>query len=500
MEKNQEQDASAGEHKDPTQSGQPKSLGKEIAFIGVVCAAQFMTQAGLSLAIAPLHIISNSFGASPKDLTWASAAYSLTVGTFILVAGRLGDVYGHRLLFIIGFCWFGLWSLLAGFSVWSNLIFFNCCRAFQGIGPALLLPNAVAILGRTYPPGPRKDMVFSLFGATAPGGYTVGATFSSLLAQRVGWPWGYWIMGIACFIFAGLGILIIPPTPHEKPQDGVSLPARLDMIGAATGIAALVLINFAWNQGPVVGWNVPYTYALLIVGIILLAGFLIMERKAPCPLLPRSVFKGEIAWVLGCIAAGWSSFGILVYYYYQFLEVIDGNSPLLTTAKWSGASASGACAAVVTGFLLGRVPPSIIIFIAMLAFLVGQILLATIPVDQIYWSQAFLIMLITPWGMDMSFPSGTVIMSNAMPREHQGVAGSLVNTVVNYSISLGLGFAGTVESYVNDDGRDTLKGYRGASYMGVGLAGLGVLLATCFMLVTWFRRGDGEKETPKQPV
>ncbi|OOF94510.1 hypothetical protein ASPCADRAFT_397329 [Aspergillus carbonarius ITEM 5010] len=484
-------------------SGQPKSLGKEIAFVGVVCAAQFMTQAGLSLAIAPLHIISDGFGASPKDLTWASAAYSLTVGTFILVAGRLGDVYGHRLLFIIGFSWFGLWSLLAGFSVWSNLVFFNCCRAFQGIGPALLLPNAVAILGRTYPPGPRKDMVFSLFGATAPGGYTIGATFSSMLAQLVWWPWGYWIMGIACFIFAGLGILLIPPTPHEKSQnDGISLSARLDVIGAATGIAALVLINFAWNQGPVVGWNMPYTYALLIVGIILLAGFLILERKVPCPLLPQSIFKGEVAWVLGCIAAGWSSFGILVYYYYQFLEVIDGNSPLLTTAKWAGASASGACAAVVTGFLLGRVPPSIIIFMAMLAFMVGQILLATIPVNQIYWSQAFLIMLITPWGMDMSFPSGTVIMSNAMPREHQGVAGSLVNTVVNYSISLGLGFAGTVESYVNDGGGDTLKGYRGASYMGVGLAGLGVLLATCFMTVTWFRRGkDDQKEgQSKQPV
>ena len=93
-------------------------------------------------------------------------------------------------------------------------------------------------------------------------------------------------------------------------------------------------------------------------------------------------------------------------------------------------------------------------------------------------------------------------MSNAMPREHQGVAGSLVNTVVNYSISLGLGFAGTVESYVNDGGGDTLKGYRGASYMGVGLAGLGVLLATCFMTVTWFRRGkDDQKEgQSKQPV
>ena len=117
----------------------PKSPLHEMAFVFVVCAAQLMTQAGLSLSIAPLKEISASFNSSPRDLTWTSAAYSLTVGTFIFVSGRLGDSYGHRLIFIIGFIWFGIWSLLAGFSVWSNPRFFDCCRAFQGIGPALLL-------------------------------------------------------------------------------------------------------------------------------------------------------------------------------------------------------------------------------------------------------------------------------------------------------------------------------------------------------------------------
>lgn len=87
----------------------------------------------------------------------------------------------------------------------------------------------------------------------------------------------------------------------------------------------------------------------------------------------------------------------------------------------------------------------------------------------------------------MSFPAGTVILSNSMPRQHQGLAASLVNTVVNYSISIGLGIAGTVESNVNNGGIDTLKGYRGACYTGVGLAGLGVFLAACFMFVTWDR-------------
>lgn len=87
----------------------------------------------------------------------------------------------------------------------------------------------------------------------------------------------------------------------------------------------------------------------------------------------------------------------------------------------------------------------------------------------------------------MSFPSGTLILSNAMPREHQGLAGSLVSTTVNYSISLGLGFAGTVESNINNGGRDVLRGFRGALYLGIGLAGLGVVVSICFMFVSWRR-------------
>jgi MFS family permease len=167
----------------------PKSLPQEIPFVAVVCMAQFMTQAVLSMSIAPVHIIGCGFDTSNSaELSWFAAAYSLTVGTFILVAGQLVDVYGHRRLFGLGFSGFSLWSLLARFSVWSNKIFFDCCRALQGIGPATLFPNAIAILGRTYPPGLRKEMIFSLFGATAPGGFIVGGVFSSIFAQFLWWP------------------------------------------------------------------------------------------------------------------------------------------------------------------------------------------------------------------------------------------------------------------------------------------------------------------------
>ena len=468
----------------------PFSLPHEILFIAIICSAQLLTQAGFGQAIAPLHITGDSFGTTnPGQLSWFAAAYSLTVGTFILIAGRLGDVLGHKHLFVIGYLWFGLWSLIAGLSVYSHSqIFFDVCRAFQGIGPALLLPNALAILGRTYPPGKRKDMIFSLFGATAPNGFIVGAVFISLLAERAWWPWGYWLMAITCAVVGSLAYFVIPSAAQEPSVD-----KSFDYLGSIFGVAGLILINVAWNQAPIVGWSTPYVYILLILGLLLLVAFFVVEKKVSTPLVPFQAFSGKTGFVLGCIALGWSSFGIWVFYFWQFSEVLRGFSPLLVTAQIVPAGISGLCAAVTTGILLSQLHPSYIMSFAMLAFCVGNILLATMPVSQTYWLQTFFSVIVTPWGMDMSFPAATIILSNFMPREHQGLAASLVNTLVNYSISIGLGIGGTVEVHVNRGNEDLLRGYRGAWYAGIGLSGMGLMLALYFVFSEQMQRRGAVK-------
>ncbi|KAG9680278.1 MFS general substrate transporter, partial [Aureobasidium melanogenum] len=240
-------------------------LGREIIFVAVICNAQLLTQAALGISIAPLHIIGGSFGASDAQLPWFPAAYSLTVGTFILFAGRLGDLFGHRRLFVAGWIWFALWSLIAGVAVYSNQIFSDICRALQGIGPAVLLPNALAILGRTYPPGGRKDMIFSIFGATAPGGFLLGAVFSSMLAQLAWWPWGYWILCIYCILLSGASFIVIPS------DDPISWPIpkeKFDIPGTTVGVLGLVFLNVAWNQAGVVGWREPMDRIQSVTSII----------------------------------------------------------------------------------------------------------------------------------------------------------------------------------------------------------------------------------------
>lgn len=104
------------------------------------------------------------------------------------------------------------------------------------------------------------------------------------------------------------------------------------------------------------------------------------------------------------------------------------------------------------------------------------------PVEQTYWAQTFVASIVTCWGMDMSFPAGVIVLSNHMPPEQQGVAASLINTVINYSISIGLGMAGTVEVNVNSGGLEPLKGYRGAFYLGIGFDAMAIVLAACLVL------------------
>ncbi|KZP18120.1 MFS general substrate transporter, partial [Athelia psychrophila] len=457
----------------------------EIPFVFLLCMAQGATQWGLAMSIAPLHIVGAHFGidGDAAQESWSAAAYSLTVGTFILVAGRLGDLYGHKRLFIIGWLWYALWSVIGGVSYWGpNVILFDFCRGMQGIGPALLFPNALAILGRTYPPGRRKEMVFSFFGLAAPSGFLIGSVFAGLISQLSFWPWLYWINAIACVIFALLSIPLVPSVHEYNPIRNE--PGHLDIPGCITGVIGLVLINFSWNQGPGVGWSTVYVYVLLIVGFCFMGLFFWIELHARHPLIPIKSLSTEIVLVLGAVAAGWASFGIWLFYLYQMWEVLRGQTPLASAAQISPVALAGGCAAITTGLVISKIHPGWLMLISMTAFTVGNVLLATMPIEQTYWTQSFIASIVTPWGMDMSFPASNIMVSNFMPRNQQGLSASLVNTVINYSISIGLGVAGTVESRILANGGSTLEGYRSAWYVGIGLGVLGMAISVCLLLLT----------------
>lgn len=137
--------------------GQP--LWRELLMVGVICMAQFTTQLALGQVMTPLYIIGEHFGIAdqPGKLSWLIAGYSLTVGSFILIAGRFGDVFGYKRMLVIGFAWNALWSLICGVAYYDNVVLFIFARVLQGIGPSICLPNGLALLGATYPAGKKKS-------------------------------------------------------------------------------------------------------------------------------------------------------------------------------------------------------------------------------------------------------------------------------------------------------------------------------------------------------
>lgn len=476
------------------------SLLRETVFVFCVCLAQLLTQACVAQTMNGVDAMAATFNVSnsPGDMSWFLASFSLTVGTFILISGRLGDMHGYKNVFLIGFVWLGVFLLAAGFSAYSHLgVLFLVFRGFQGIGLALCMPNGVALFGHYYPEGTRKHVVMCLFGAVAPSGWVVGALFLGLFVQKAWWPWTFWATGIACFGIAVVAALSIPKNiiNHEC--------GSFDWIGSVTGVCGLVLTNFACNQGPNVGWNTPYVYVLLIVGFLFLVAFLYSSYKVADPLIPPGALLGETGFVLLCIAAGWSCFGVWLYFTVRWLELVEGASPVLAAVHFIPVVFMGFAAAGITAFLVAHVPLSAIMLLALLAFLVGSIINGTRPVGQIYWAQKFVSLLILPFGMDMSFPAATIVLLNSVPRSQQGVAASLVSTFLNYSISIGLGLAGTVQHYTTK-GRapgleTTIYGIRRAFYMGMGLAGLGVVSAVVFLVLQHRHRLREQKKESVNP-
>ncbi|KAK6854179.1 MFS transporter [Apiospora arundinis] len=169
-------------------------------------------------------------------------------------------------------------------------------------------------------------MAFAFFGACAPGGGVFGFVFGGLF-ELAWWPWAFWSFAIALFFLTGFSVLIIPAQSRSPDQDKTMRQKLqiLDVPGALTGVAALVLFNFAWNQGAAYGWNQPYIGVCLVLGILFAVGFFFIEsRWAETPLVPFKVFTGDIIFVVACIACGWACFSIWVFYTSQFIEVLKG--------------------------------------------------------------------------------------------------------------------------------------------------------------------------------
>lgn len=209
------------------------------------------------------------------------------------------------------------------------------------------------------------------------------------------WPWGFWVTSVVCILVFMFGVIVIPSESMVRTED----TPTFDYIGAMLGVCGLVLLNFAWNQAPLVGWSTPYVCVTLVVGSLSLAGFAWHESRVRHPLLPPEILRnGPALCTMACVALGWSSFGIWIYYTFQLMETLRGVTALDTAVQFIPEAISGMVAAVTTGYILSRVRLTYLVVFSLFAFTAGCVLSATAPVRQTYWANIFVSMVVMPWG------------------------------------------------------------------------------------------------------
>ena len=482
---------------EPDAAAPPSSFSssfQEALFIFVIGLSQLFSIGGIGMVGFSVQKIGLALNTTNNgQMSWFLSSYALSGGVFVLVTGRLGDHFGHKYVFLFGWVWMAIWSLISGFA--HNVILFDFARAMTGIGNGALAPNSFALLARAFPPfSMKKNIAFAFLGFCAPSGYIFGGLVGAAFAENVTWRWGFWFWAICCLVL-GIATFVIVPHRIGSPLPGLSLK-QFDYIGTFTGTAGAVLFAFAWNQAAVVGWQEPYTYALLMVGILFLVAFAYSQSHVSAPVLPNSLWtrKGFLP-IMTAMCFGWMSFGIFLYYTTVFILTIRNKLPLSAVAEMAPVVVGGLIATASVGLFIQRIPAQIIFGVSMFAFFFGNLLMSFAEYSDVYWAFIFPSCLLVTGGPDLSFASSSILVSNAVLPEEQGVAGSFVATVVQYSIAIGLGIGATVEAHVNKGGSDLLLGYRGAYWLGIGFAAVAFFVVVLFVRdLRFVKTGDTEKE------
>ncbi|KAL2829447.1 major facilitator superfamily domain-containing protein [Aspergillus cavernicola] len=434
--------------------------------------------------IAGGRTFSQSMHVKESYASWIAASYGLTQGTFVLASGRLGDVYGHRKLLLGGGAWLILCTFLSTF-VYDNFFAFVTMRALAGIGGACIMPNAVAMVTITNPPGRVRNLSLGFFAASAPVGGWVSAVLLGGLMEGVHWRWFF-------VLVAGLGAAtFIPLWLLSRDEVTSARNGTIDWIGAILGTSSLIIFNFVWNQAPSVGWSTPYEIALLLTSIILFTLFIIWEHKTPHPIIPPSIFKApSFAILILVILLDYMAVGTVLWYQILWLQEVWHWSTLQFAIAWIPFVICGTIAACLAAWLIPRLAAQYILALGTVTVLLSTILMATLPQKQSYWVQVFPSVVLFAFCPDLVYTAGQIIASNSVRRHQQGVAGSIVGTLNLYGNSLGLGFASTVEGEVRERfGGDRIRGYRAALWFGVAICVVALLLDLGFV-----RRVKDERE------
>src|SRR5437868_1293339 len=249
----------------------------------VLCGGSLMIVLDTTIVNVALPSIRSNLGFSQTSLAWVVNAYLLTFGGFLLLGGRLGDLFGHRRLFLLGIGLFTVASIGGGLSTTQGLLV--AARAVQGLGGAVASAVSLSLMMNLFTEPAERAKAMGVFGFVAAGGGSIGVLLGGVLTDLLNWHWIFLVnVPIGAVVYAvSLRLL---PTSRGHAGSG-----RLDIAGAVTVTAALMLAVYAIVNGNQVGWTSAQTVGLLAGAAVLLAAFLSIEARVAAPLVPLRLFR-----------------------------------------------------------------------------------------------------------------------------------------------------------------------------------------------------------------
>src|SRR5580765_238570 len=398
----------------------------------VLCLGDLMIVLDTTIVNVALPSIRDDLGFTETSLAWVVNAYLLTFGGFLLLGGRLGDLFGQRRMFLAGIALFTAASVVCGLSTSQGMLV--AARAVQGVGGAVVSAVALSLIMTLFTEAAERTKAMGVFGFVMAGGGSIGVLLGGVLTDTLSWHWIFLVnVPIGALVYV-LTLRLLPPSPAAETR------GRLDVWGAVTVTAALMLAVYAIVNGNKNGWLSAETLGLLAAAAVLVAGFFVIENRVREPLMPLAVLRLRNVWASNLVGILWAA-AMFAWFFLSalYMQLVLGYSPLqvglafLPANVIMGLFSVGLSAKLVMRF--GIKPPLVtgLVFAA-----AGSILLSFAPADGTFAVNILPSMILLGIGAGMAFNPVLLAAMSDVEQSESGLASGIVNTAFMMGGALGL--------------------------------------------------------------
>jgi EmrB/QacA subfamily drug resistance transporter len=432
-----------------------------------------------------LPVIAKDFDVPPTDLQWVVSGYMLSLGALLVAGGRLADIFGRKLVLLIGLVLFGVLSAVCGSA--QNEYWLISARVVQGLGAALIFPVAIAVVTSTFPED-RRGRAISIVLAFSAVGTALGPFVGGAFAEHVSWRAVFFINIPFCMAAFVLVLRYVRETRDE------SAPRRIDVAGLATVSGGLVAISYAIDKGQDWGWTSARTLGLIAIGILLLVAFVLVEKHVRVPFVDLELFRNRP--YVAITAAGSISniaYAVVAVLAALYLQSARGLSPLDSGLIFLALSAGAGTAAYFAGHLAERWPAEHLMACGMTIASIGVVALASV---SSLWAFTPLFA-VCGVGLGLGWALTNVATQGVVRPEIAGAAEGVTLTSVVMFGAIGVAVAATILEVVSGSASTAAGDSDAIKSVLIGIAALN--LAGAVALVTLGRPRARPQEAAPQP-